>query len=106
RGARGPRGKDTGLGGRDVRRRKLGRALLGVSVILAMAAGGVTLLPAPAGANGPTKYGWWYKANSGLPVTPPPPAQLPSGGLAVENGFNGPTAISALTFTAQSGGQM
>jgi hypothetical protein len=89
-----------------VSRRALGKAVLGVSAALALAAGAVMLLPTTAGANGPTKYGWWYEANTGLPISPPPPAQVPSDGLYVENGFNGPTAISALTFTVPAGAQI
>jgi hypothetical protein len=81
----------------------LGKALLGGSAVLAVAALAVMLLPTSAEANGPTKYGWWYEANQGLPVPPPPPPQVPPDGLYVGNGFSGPTAISALTFTVPSG---
>ena len=83
--------------------RTLGRALLGGSAALGVAAVVILLLPFSAGANGPTKYGWWYEANPGLPVAPPPPPQVPADGLYVANGFGGPTAISALTFTVPSG---
>jgi hypothetical protein len=77
-----------------------------MSVGLAMAAAGVMMLPASAGANGATKYGWWYEANAGLPVVPPPPPEVPPDGLLVQNGFDGPTAISALTFSVPSGAQL
>jgi hypothetical protein len=81
----------------------LRRVLPGASAALGVVAVTLILLPGPAAANGPAKYGWWYEANSGLPVAPPPPPQVPSDGLYIENGFSGPTAISALTFTVPSG---
>jgi hypothetical protein len=81
----------------------LRRLLPGTSAALGLVAATLMLLPGPAGANGPTKYGWWYEANGGLPVAPPAPPQVPSDGLYIENGFSGPTAISALTFTVPSG---
>jgi hypothetical protein len=80
--------------------------LLGTSLALVAGAATVTMLPGPAAASGPAKYGWWYEANSGLPVAPPAPPQVPSDGLYVENGFSGPSAISALTFTVPSGAQL
>ncbi len=86
--------------------RTLGKRLLGGSAALGVAAVVVMLLPTSAGANGPAKYGWWYEANQGLPVAPPPPPQVPSDGLYVANGFSGPTAVSALTFTVPSGAQL
>jgi hypothetical protein len=77
-----------------------------------MAAGAVTLLVlvlAPsARANAPVKDGWWTETNTGLGVSAVP-AQVPAGGLYVENGFNGPVAISALSFDVPAGatvGQM
>ncbi|TMM18254.1 MAG: hypothetical protein E6G01_03800 [Actinobacteria bacterium] len=86
-----------------MRRRTLGRALVGTSVALTATAAAVMLMPAPLGANAPSKYGWWYKANAGLPVAVPPPPQVPSDGLYVENGFDGPSAISALSFSVPPG---
>jgi hypothetical protein len=85
---------------------RLRRLLLGTSLALGAGAATVMMLPGPAGASGPSKYGWWYEANAGLPVGPPPPPQVPSDGLYVENGFGGPTAISALTFTVPPGAQL
>jgi hypothetical protein len=85
---------------------RLSRMLLGTSLAFVAGAATVTMLPGPAAASGPAKYGWWYEANSGLPVAPPPPPQAPSDGLYVENGFSGPSAISALTFTVPSGAQL
>jgi hypothetical protein len=89
--------------GDDMRLRRL---LLGTSLALGAGAATVTMLPGPAGASGPSKYGWWYEANAGLPVAPPPPPQVPADGLYVENGFGGPTAIAALTFTVPPGDQL
>ncbi|HUE58235.1 MAG TPA: hypothetical protein VMO88_01500, partial [Acidimicrobiales bacterium] len=54
-------------------------------------------------AAAPSKDGWWTVTNSGLGFAPPPPPQVPSGGLYIENGFTGPTAISALTFQVDPG---
>jgi hypothetical protein len=89
--------------GDDMRLRRL---LLGTSLALGAGAATVMMLPGPAGASGPSKYGWWYEANAGLPVAPPPPPQVPADGLYVENGFGGPTAIAALTFTVPPGDQL
>jgi hypothetical protein len=48
------------------------------------------------------KDGWWTVTNAGLGFTPPAP-EVPSGGLYIENGFTGPTAISAVTFQVDPG---
>lgn len=68
---------------------------------MAVAAGTVALLvlvpAASSRANAPVKDGWWSETNTGLGFSPVP-AQVPAGGLYVENGFNGPVAMSALSF--------
>ena len=75
-------------------------ALSAAAAVLAGAS--LWLWTAPAKAAAPSKDGWWTVTNSGLGFTPPAP-QVPSGGLYIENGFTGPTAISALTFEVQPG---
>lgn len=71
------------------------------------AAGGVLLagaalllaLPGRAEAAGLAKAGWWWRVNDGsLPVTPPPPTNVPEGGLLVAGAPDGATAIAALHF--------
>jgi hypothetical protein len=57
----------------------------------------------PAKAAAPVKDGWWTVTNSGLGFAPPAPPQVPSGGLYIQNGFTGPTAISAITFQVNPG---
>ena len=75
-------------------------ALSAAAAVLAGAS--LWLWTAPAKAAAPSKDGWWTVTNSGLGFTPPAP-QVPSGGLYIENGFTGPTAISALTFEVEPG---
>ncbi len=80
-------------------RRRL--VLGGVAALLGCAS--LWLWTTPAKAAAPSKDGWWTVTNSGLGFAPPPPPQVPSGGLYIENGFTGPTAISALTFQVDPG---
>jgi len=77
------------------------RLLLVVAAVLLGA--GTVGWPATAGADAPVRYGWWYEANASLPVPPPAPPQVPSDGMFVENGFNGPAALSAVTFAVPDG---
>ncbi len=72
-------------------------ALVGVVAMTFVATGAL-----PATAEAPVKYGWWSAANQG-PVAPPAPPDVPAKGLYVENGFAGPTAVSALSFTLAPG---
>ena len=68
----------------------------------------VLVTAAPGRADAPVKAGWWSETNAGLGVSAVP-AQVPSGGLYVENGFSGPVAMSALSFDVPAGatvGQM
>jgi hypothetical protein len=81
-----------------LRRRLL---LLGVAALLGCAS--VCLWTSPANAAAPVKDGWWTETNQGIGFAPPAPPQVPSGGLYIENGFTGPTAISALTFQVNPG---
>jgi hypothetical protein len=60
------------------------------------------LFTTPAGAASPVKYGWWTVTNTGLGFGAPAP-QVPANGLYIQNGFTGPTAISALTFQVEPG---
>lgn len=78
------------------------RALKATSLVTVATTAGVLAISS-AGADAPDAYGWWYEANSGLPVAPPPPPSVPNNGLYVENGFSGPAAISALSFEVPSG---
>lgn len=75
--------------------------------LVTVASVGVLAIPvvtaAPAHADAPVAAGWWYEANAGLPVAPPPPAGVPGGGLYIENGFGGPAAIAALSFRVPAG---
>lgn len=57
---------------------------------------------AAASAAAPNKDGWWNETNVGLGFSAAPP-EVPSGGLYIQNGFSGPVAISALTFTVPAG---
>jgi hypothetical protein len=68
-----------------------------------LAVGGVIAIGTRGWAEAPSTYGWWYEANAGLPVAPPAPPSVPSGGLYIENGFDGPTAIAALSVQVPSG---
>jgi hypothetical protein len=80
------------------------RAVLAASAVALL----VLLSTAPARANAPLKDGWWSETNAGLGFSAVP-AQVVAGGLYVENGFNGPVAVSALSFGVPSGatvGQM
>jgi len=73
---------------------------------LALGAVGVAVLSSAwtgASADPPAKYGWWAATNAGAPVSPPPPPDVPDKGMYVENGFAGPTAISALSFSVPTG---
>jgi len=81
------------------------KVTLPVFLLVASAAGSLAFPPAGV-ADAPTAYGWWYEANSGLPVAPPPPPSVPQNGLYIESGFNGPVAISALSFAIPSGDQI
>lgn len=67
---------------------------------------GVAALSAWDGASAaaPDKFGWWDVGNAGAVAAPAPP-DVPAKGLYVENGFDGPTAISALTFAVPEGAQ-
>lgn len=69
-----------------------------VGATLALALSGIPAAHAAA----PTKDGWWNETNVGLGFSAVP-AQVPAGGLYVENGFSGPTAISALVIDVPSG---
>ena len=69
--------------------------LLGVLLAFGLATHGWT---APAGAASLQTAGWWWRAQTGAFGLPPPP-HVPENGLAVGNGADGPTAISALRFT-------
>ena len=73
---------------------------------VALGAVGVAVLSTAwttAAADAPSKYGWWSQANAGAPVAAPAPPDVPDKGLYVANGFAGPTAISALSFTVPTG---
>lgn len=77
------------------------RALAAASIALLVAS--VLVVGAgPAVASAPSKDGWWNEANLGLGVNPIPP-EVPSGGLYAANGYTGPVAYSALTFSAPPG---
>jgi hypothetical protein len=80
------------------------RAVAAASAVALLVVGSA----APARARAPGKAGWWSETNAGLGFSAVP-AQVPAGGLYVENGFDGPVAISALSFDVPSGatvGQM
>jgi len=78
-----------------------------IALAAALTAIGVGALSAWDGASAaaPDKFGWWDVGNAGAVAAPAPP-DVPAKGLYVENGFNGPTAISALTFAVPSGAQV
>jgi hypothetical protein len=85
-----------------VARRRL--VLIATAVVLGGAP--ACLWAVPANAAAPEKHGWWTVTNTGFGVAPPAPPQVPSGGLYIENGFTGPTAISALTFQVAAGDEV
>lgn len=78
--------------------------LIATAVVLGGSSAGLWAVPAHAAA--PAKDGWWTVTNTGFGVAPPAPPQVPSGGLYIENGFTGPTAISALTFQVGAGDEV
>ena len=47
-----------------------------------------------------TTAGWWWRAQTGTLALPAPP-HVPAGGLAVGNGPEGPTSLSALRFAVE-----
>jgi hypothetical protein len=74
------------------------RRILSAVVVAAAVVGGA----AGAGADAPTETGWWSRLNPGLPIGPPVPT-VPEGGLFVANDPTGPSAVSALRFSAADG---
>ncbi len=82
--------------------RRLVAAALGILLLL-------LILPSrtqPAAAEGAAAYGWWSQTTPTSAVTPPAPPDVPANGLFVENGPNGPVALSALTFAVPINAQI
>jgi hypothetical protein len=72
---------------------------VGAVVVLLL---GVLALASPAYADPPSAQGWWNLANQGL-QQPPDPPDVPSDGLLLQGGLNGPSAYAALSFTLPEG---
>lgn len=53
---------------------------------------------------GPSQQGWWTTLNPGPPApAPPAPPDVPSGGLLVQGGGNGPTSYAGLVYQLPPG---
>ena len=78
------------------------RRLIPAAALAPAALGLLVGWAAPAGADAPTRVGWWNEANTGA-VAPPAPPSVPSDGLYAANGPGGPAAVSGLEFTVPSG---
>ncbi len=78
------------------------RRLLPVLLVVPVLLVGALFRPGGAGAETPTKYGWWSATNSGALTTPAPP-QVPPGGIYVAGRMSDPSAIAALTYAVPPG---
>ncbi len=83
-----------------------------ILVVCLLALGFPAAWPAPATADAPIEYGWWYKLNSRTTVLPPPldevprtPPSVPEDGVYVAEDVDpdGPLAIAAFLFLSEDG---
>lgn len=91
-------------GGSGARRPgSLTRRVVAAAVLGVLSLGIVATMASVAAAGTFAQQGWWWRVQSGLLVSVPPPPEVPENGFSVAGAPDGPSAVAALRFDVPEG---